>query len=385
MENKIIFNSYLKKNLYLFYKGRVALYTLLESMGVGSGDEVILPAYTCVVVPNAILYRGARPIYVDVDLSTFTAQPCAIATMITPLTKVVLCQNTYGLSAFVDETVLLCREQGIWTIEDCTHGYGGTFKGKPNGSYCDAAFYSSQWNKPFSTGIGGYALVNDIALEKKVETALSDYRLPSLKNQAMLWLLMRVRGLISASTYYSFIAAYRYLSKKNLVTGSSSSEELESIKMPEGYLCSMSAVQKHSMKKALEGLPTLNALRKANGILYTAHLMKNDLNHVAQTLHEDHMFLKYPLMVRDREEFIRKAMEARIPLGDWFRSPLHPVEGDLNKWCFEPERYPNAVFAAKHVVNLPTDTHHPDHVLEFVDRNRDLVMETSLGGRIQSC
>ncbi len=367
---------------HLFFKGRVALYSILKSMGIGIGDSVFMPAYTCVVVPNAILYLGAKPLYIDIELSTFSVRPESVESSLTSSTKAVLCQNTYGLSAYVDEIVDICRARNIWTIEDCTHGFGGTYKGKPNGSWCDAAFYSSQWNKPFSTGVGGYALVNDPELEPRVAEFCDNLPRPSAKTQAMLWVLMRVRKLISPATYYSFVQAYRYLSKKNLVTGSSSGEELESIEMPKDYLLGMSEVQRHAAVRALAWLPSVNALRKANGALYTSHLAQAGLNHVDPSLHENHLFLKYPLLVRNRGAFMRKAREANIPLGDWFRSPLHPVEGDLSKWGFEPERYPNAVFAAAHVVNLPTDTKKPERVLEFVEKNRDLIFDVTLGGRL---
>ena len=366
----------------LFFKGRVALYAILKAMGLGAGDEIVMPAYTCVVVPNAVLYLGAKPVYVDVDLRTFSARPEAMAAVLSPKVKAVLCQNTYGLSAWVDDIVAMCRERGIRTIEDCTHGYGGTFKGKPNGSWCDAAFYSSQWNKPFSTGLGGFTLVGDRDLAPKVARFCASLPRPSAKLQIMLWTLMRVRPLISPATYYSFVKAYRYLSRKNLVAGSSSGEELEGIEMPKDYLLGMSGVQKRAAVRALKKLPAVNALRKANGALYTEHLAGSGLNHVAPEFHPDHLFLKYPLLVHDRDGFMRKAEEARISLGDWFRSPLHPVEGDLDKWGFEPERYPNAVFAAAHVVNLPTDSKNPDRVLEFVEKNRDLIFDATLDGRL---
>jgi dTDP-4-amino-4,6-dideoxygalactose transaminase len=58
--------------LLSFYKGRVALYALLHEMGIGEGDQVLMPAYTCVVVPNAVLYLGAEPLYTDIELSSFS-------------------------------------------------------------------------------------------------------------------------------------------------------------------------------------------------------------------------------------------------------------------------------------------------------------------------
>ncbi len=375
---------YLKnKKLIFFFKGRIALYGILKTISNKCFKrEILLPAYTCVVVPNAILYLGLIPKYLDIELDGFSFSINNIINVISEKTLAVLCQNTYGLSAHVDEIVALCKEHGIWTIEDCTHGYGGTYKGKPNGSWCDAAFYSSQWNKPFSTGVGGYALINNPELEPKVREFAENLPQPSLKTQAMLWVLLKVRSLVSPATYYAMVEAYRWLSKRNLVTGSSSGEEIEGTTMPQDYLLGMSPVQKRAAEKALKKLPELNALRKANGAVYTQYLRGQNLNHVHPKYHGDHLFLKYPLLVKDRDAFFRYAREAHIPLGDWFISPLHPVTGDLSPWGFEPERYPNAVFAAAHVVNLPTDTKKPERVIEFLEKHKDLIFDATLDGRV---
>ena len=387
MSNKIDKNVFsdsmaLDRNFITYYKGRVALYAFLDAMGIGKGDQVLMPAYTCVVVPNAVLYRGAQPVYVDIELDSFSVDPKLVEAALTPSVKVVLCQNTYGLSAHVDEIVALCKERSIWSIEDCTHGFGGTYKGKPNGSWCDAAFYSSQWNKPFSTGVGGYALVNNVSLAPKVKAFADALPQPSFKTQAMLWVLLKVRSLVTPSTYYTMVNAYRWLSKKNLVTGSSSGEEIEGTTMPKDYLLGMSSVQKKAAQKAIQKLPALNALRKANAVVYTQYLAEHGLNHVRPEYHDDHLFLKYPLLVKDRDAFFRYAKEAHIPLGDWFISPLHPVVGDLSPWGFEPECYPNAVFAASHVVNLPTDTQYLDKVIAFLEKHTDLIFDQTLEGRI---
>ena len=152
--------------------------------------------------------------------------------------------------------------------------------------------------------------------------------------------------------------------------------------MPKDYLLGMSKVQKNAAQKAIKKLPALNALRKANAAVYTQYLAENGFNHVKPQYHDDHLFLKYPLLVKDRDAFFHYAREAHIPLGDWFISPLHPVIGDLSPWSFELERYPNAVFAASHVVNLPTDTHHPDKVIGFLEKHTDLIFDQTLEGRV---
>ncbi len=86
-------------NICFYWKGRVALYALLKAMGIEEGDEVILPAYTCVVVPNAILYLGAKPVYVDVSTKTHNMGIEAVSAAISDRTKAIFCQNTYGLSS----------------------------------------------------------------------------------------------------------------------------------------------------------------------------------------------------------------------------------------------------------------------------------------------
>ena len=130
-------------------------------MGVKENDEVIIPAFTCVVVPNAILYLGAKPVYVDISIENYNTDINKLKEAVTSKTKVIICQNTFGLSSNIDEIIQLAEQHNLFTIEDCTHGFGGFYNGKPNGSHCDAAFYSTQWNKPYSTGIGGFLVVNN--------------------------------------------------------------------------------------------------------------------------------------------------------------------------------------------------------------------------------
>ena len=97
-------------DIFLYWKGRVALYALLQAMNVGEGDEVILPAFTCVVVPNAILYLKARPVYVDIDPKTYNIDVEKIEAAITPKTKVLISQNTFGFSSNVEKICEIARQ-----------------------------------------------------------------------------------------------------------------------------------------------------------------------------------------------------------------------------------------------------------------------------------
>ena len=92
-------------SLFLFWKGRVALYAILKAIGIKEGDEVILPAFTCVVAVNPIIYLGAKPVYVDVDPMTYNIDVKRLErenVKTLSKAKAILAQNTFGLSADLD-------------------------------------------------------------------------------------------------------------------------------------------------------------------------------------------------------------------------------------------------------------------------------------------
>ncbi len=98
--------------IFFYWKGRVALYEILRAMGVGEGDEVLVQGYTCVVVANAIMYLNATPIYADIDKKTFNMNLDSLKSRITDKTKVIICQNTYGLSSNLEELEQIASEYG---------------------------------------------------------------------------------------------------------------------------------------------------------------------------------------------------------------------------------------------------------------------------------
>jgi len=357
-------------NIHFYWKGRVALYALLKAMKIREGDEVILPGFTCVVVPNAIKYLGAKPVYVDVDRNTMNPSLAHFEKAITSKTKVIISQNTFGLSTQVDEIAQLAKEKNIFTIEDCTHGFGGTFKDKPNGSYCDAAFFSTQWNKPFSTGIGGFATVNNTSLVSELVEINKSLSAPGFKDRMVLSALLFARdNILNASNYQQLRSLYRWLSKNNLVVGSSEGKELDSIEEPSGYFKAMGEVQYKKGVKSISKMDHLLKIRKKNAEIYTDFLLEYDKYHVDKSLHQDHSFLKYPILVNNRNSFENNAFNAKIELGDWFCTPLYPIEKNLKLWDLDINAIPVAFNLSKQIVNLPTDSNDPQKVIRFLKDN----------------
>jgi len=376
-EYKKVISGYLggRSDIFLYWKGRVALYALLRAMGIKAGDEVLLPAYTCIVAVNPVIYTGAIPLYVDVNPDTYNTDAVSVERRITDRTKVIMCQNTYGLSCEIDEIKYIAQDRGIFTIEDCTHGFGGTFNGIPNGLTCDASLFSTQWNKPFSSGIGGFSIVNKSGLIPLVEETNKELVKPGLMeilSLRMQYLAKRV--LLNDFNYWWALKTYRFLSYSNMVTGSSGGKELTSPEMPEDFFKHISGTQIREGLRTIKELDGINKLRKKNAKEYTRCLKSLHKNHVKEEHEANHLFLKYPLLVKDREQFFKLAENRRIRLGDWFISPLHPVLKNLDRWGFEKDRYPNATYLADHVVNLPTDLKNIGSVLDFIIENKDMIV-----------
>jgi len=370
--------SCMADEIFFFWKGRVALYALLKAMGVSEGDEVVLQGYTCVVVANAIMYLGATPVYVDIDIPTFNMNMEALKAKVNVRTKVIICQNTYGLSSNLETISSIAQEaaknfgHNVYTIEDCTHGFGGTYHGKPNGTSCDASFFSTQWSKPYTTGVGGFCVVHNDDLKSRIQALESGKITPSFKETFQLKLMYFVRKyIINDWTYWPMIHLYRWLSHKNIVVGSSSGEEVDGIQMPNGFFKAQSEVQFKKGLKSLKKLDKVNNLRKKNALKYTEYLSGIGKNHVDPALFCDHIFIRYPLLVNNREQFREAAEKANVVLGEWFEGPIYPAYNSLETWKLDINVLPNAMYVCDRIVNLPTDEKNTDKVIAFLETHKD--------------
>jgi perosamine synthetase len=363
----------------LFWKGRVALYAILRALGMGRGDEVLIPAFTCVAVPNAVLYAGATPVYADIDAATYTLSPEAAAAAMTPRTRAVLAQNTFGLSSDIDALRAVAERHGAALIDDSTHGLGGAHQGRPSGAAADAAFFSTQWSKPISTGLGGIAVTSDPALAADLRALERSAREPTRRDQTLLRAMVVARErLATPRTLAAGRAVYRTVSRAGVVPGSSSREELESTAMPDGFMTRMSPAQ------AALGTPRLRTLaeavrhRRAVAGRWSAWLRAHGATAAHEPAGAAHTFLRYPLRVRERDAFLADARRRGLDLGDWFVSPLHPIEGDLTPWGYRGGTAPVAERVASEIVNLPTDVPltgaRADAVERLLDASRDRLL-----------
>jgi perosamine synthetase len=148
--------------------GTAALHLALLALGVGPGDEVIVPTLTYVATANAVAYCGARPIFVDSEAETWNMDPSLITSAITPRTKGIIAVHLHGHPTDMDPLLSVASKHGLFVVEDAAEAHGAEYKGKRVGSIGDIATFSFYGNKIISTGEGGMVVTNDDHLAGKV-------------------------------------------------------------------------------------------------------------------------------------------------------------------------------------------------------------------------
>lgn len=141
--------------------GTAALHLALAALGVGPGDEVIVPDLTFAASINAVLYVGATPVLVDVTRDTWTLDPEAVARALTPRTKALLPVHLYGQPCEMDALMALAKRRGVLVIEDAAEALGAQYRGRSVGEFGEAAAFSFFGNKLITTGEGGMVTFQD--------------------------------------------------------------------------------------------------------------------------------------------------------------------------------------------------------------------------------
>ena len=340
---------------FAFWKGRVALYAILKAMGVGRGDEVIVPGYTCVMDVNPIKYLGAKPVYVDIEPNTFNIDPGLLEEKITSRTKVIIAQHTYGYVCDMDALMGIADRRNIPVLEDCCLAIGSKYRGRLAGTFGRAAYFSFQWNKPYTTGLGGMAILNDSQLADKMHTLVTgSARQPGLAEVLLLWAQFCVyRALVYPRTTALAQTLFRYLTKKAVVIGSSSSHEFLPV-MGDDFFKRMSTFQAHSGMRQLAVLGNSIEHRRAMASLYDDLLSEKGwrVRQYDRQLMEPVM-VRYPVRVTEKKRALQEAASRGVEIGSWFESPLHPEETPLEPYDYKWGMCPQAEKASKEVVNLP--------------------------------
>ena len=335
-----------------FGAGRIALYGMLRELGVGVGDEVIVPLPTHVVVTNAVKYLGATPVYADCRLTDFNIDPEGAAVLIGPRTKAILVQHTFGIPVDMEAMLVLAREHDVPLIEDCVHALGATWRGRPVGGIGTAGFYSTEETKVISTTMGGAGVTSDARLGERLREFQRECPPPGrsltarrLAKFALYYFLTQPHVHTVSRPMYELLGEYQPLPVPT------TEEELAG-ERPAQYEERLAAGQAEIALSQLARLDDNLAHRRRVAAEYAAAL--EPMGFVAPVVAADAepAWVRYPVRVADREKAVR-ALERRMVPGTWFTSvqeeAVSPtINGYVAGTC------PQAEIAGRELVNLPT-------------------------------
>jgi dTDP-4-amino-4,6-dideoxygalactose transaminase len=159
-----------------FSSGTSALHAVLQAAGVGAGDEVIVPSFTFIATANAPIFVGARPVFADIEETTFGIDPEDLARRITPRTRAIIPVHYGGCPCRIQEIREIASDHGLLVIEDAAEAFGARVRGKRAGTFGNAAVLSFCQNKILSTGEGGAVVTDDPEWHRRLQLIRSHGR-----------------------------------------------------------------------------------------------------------------------------------------------------------------------------------------------------------------
>ncbi len=157
--------------------GTAGLQLGLQALGVGEGDEVILPSFTFIAVANAILQQRSVPVFADIDPLTLNIDPDSLQQAISPKTRAVMVVHTFGYPADLHPILDIARKHGLAVIEDACEAIGAEYDGEKIGGFGDLGVFSFYPNKPITTGEGGVVVTRDAALARTIRALRNQGRM----------------------------------------------------------------------------------------------------------------------------------------------------------------------------------------------------------------
>ncbi|MBI4064947.1 aminotransferase class I/II-fold pyridoxal phosphate-dependent enzyme [Candidatus Gottesmanbacteria bacterium] len=343
-------SDYLKVGtVLLFDSGRSAFLAILQVFGIREGDEVIVQAFTCVAVPNSVLWVGAKPIFADID-NTLNIDSNDVEKKITKRTKAIVVQHTFGTPANLDKLIATTKKHGLILIEDCAHSLGATYKGEKIGTFGDASFFSFGRDKVVSSVWGGAAIINDKCQMTNAKWKLRQIE-EDLKYPSRFWIIQQLLHPIAFSfilplydVYIGKLLLY-LLQKFRLLSKPVFHEELTG-GMPKGFPARFPNALAKLLLNQLAKLDRFNRHRQGVAQYYAEHFRK--------PFYSEGIYLRFPLDVTNPQERIKKAKSKGVLLGNWYHNVIDPTSVDLVVVGYSMGSCPNAEKASRHIVNLPT-------------------------------
>lgn len=340
-----------------FWRGRVALWTILRAVGIEPGDQVAMPAYTCEIVPIAVRLTGGRPVYADVVRGQFNVPIQSMEQVLGQRTKAVVCQHTYGTRAPLRGYKRAADTQNAVLVEDCCQVVSVPSESNGVATTGAAAFFSTQWNKPVSTGLGGIAVFREPELHRRARLIREEFSQKGMRRRAWLLALQVLMHELSVfpSTRAIVGKLYRFAQRAGLIRGTTTADEFGDT-MPADYLAGATNVQ------AILGLHQLrrweDSVRHRRGLtaFYLDALSTLGVDVAPLMQGEGQPVLwAVPVLVENKKEILRRAAWTGVPIATWFdRIPAHIHPDTCERYGYRPGQCPRTEKLFPREIHLPT-------------------------------
>ncbi len=314
-----------------------ALHLSMRALGIGPGDEVIVPTFTFAATANSVLYCGAKPVLTDVDYETFNINPIEIEQNITNKTKAIIPVHYGGQSCDMGEILTIAKKHNLKVIEDCAHALGSTFKNKRCGSIGLTGCFSFYPTKIITTGEGGMITTNSKSIFNKVNTLRSHGMSIQAKERE-----------VTASWKYDIVElGYNY--------------RLDEIRASLG-LSQFSRIVKINQKRIKIAQKYNKLIKKIKGL--SIPIKKSDRNHIYH-LYSIKVENEYPIT---RDQLFKKLAKKGIGTSVQYL-PLHLMSLYQNTYKNKKHDFPIANDLKNKVLCLPIYPQMTDKEIQYVVSN----------------
>ena len=286
--------------------GTDALWLSLLALGIGAGDEVITVPNTFMATAEAISYSGARPVFVDVDDSTYTMDPAGLEAALSPRTKAVIPVHLFGQMADMDPILEFARRHNLFVIEDAAQAHGAKYKGQGAGTLGDVGCFSFYPGKNLGAfGEAGAVITNDDRLQETIRS-------------------LRDHGQVR-KYHHRFI----------------------------GWNCRMDGIQAAVLSVKLQHLERGNTLRRRHALEYNEALDRvEELVRPFAAPYAEHVYHVYAIRVRDRDEAMWRLQQKGIQCGVHYPVPIH-LQKAYRSLGYEAGCFPVSEATALEFISLP--------------------------------
>lgn len=346
--------------VFLFGAGRMAVYSVLKSLKLKPEDEVIVAGYTCVVLTNAVKFANCKIKYVDISQKTLNIDKSLFISSINENTKVAIVPHNFGLVAdFITEVKL--KYPALIIIEDAAHTFGSkTNEGEFCGTLGDAAFFSLEYSKPVTTGLGGVLIINNTELLKGISDEYTKLnKTPFISVFKMILTLGVMTLFFSKKTSFYYINGLRLLRLFKLIYKTSIGE-VNGV-LPKNYPVRLNPLLSNF---------GYNQLRRINLINVEKQNLQNTLNEAFYSFQDifeytikDAVLARFPILFKENvtqatiDNIKAQASTEGLVFGEWFNDVVHP-KGSF-RYGYTAGMCPEGEFVASRMLNIPINANNP--------------------------